>query len=283
MWLIEHWGASPVALAAGALGALLYEKGRKRLSYPPRPGQAWLFRCGLAVAVLTVTSPLGYWSGLDASSRATEDVLLAYLAAPLVVLGAPWLALAEGVKGGGASWFENLLARSRATKVWSVASSPICALALFSAVFLVWWVPAVVGACARSSMLHGVELASSFLAAMPLWGQVVGSHPFSPRLDLASRTWVILAWLAVPFVVGVAMVFSNAAWYPAYRQVRGAYLSGVADQSIAGGVIWVFPSISLSVVLFWVLVTWLNRDSDDDWQLARLIEDTRSRMMGAGE
>ena len=283
MWLIEHWGAPPVALGAGALAVLLYERGQRRLTQPPPGGQRWLARAGIAVAVVTVTSPLGYWSGLDTSARATEDVLLAYLAAPLVVLGAPWLAWAAGTARGGGDRLETWLGRRRGTKAWSVASSPALALVLFLLLFPVWWVPSVLDAGARSATLHGVELSASFLATMPLWGQVVGSRPFAPRLDLASRAWVVLAWLAVTFVVGVAMVFSNAAWYPAYRQVRGAYLSAVADQSIAGGVIWVLPSIALSVVLFWVLVAWLNRDSDDDWHLARLIEDTRSRMMGAGQ
>ena len=283
MWLIEHWGAPPVALGAGALAVLLYERGQRRLPQPPPGGQRWLVRAGIVVAVVTVTSPLGYWSGLDASARATEDVLLAYVAAPLVVLGAPWLAWAAGTARGGGDRLETWLGRRRGTKAWSVASSPALALVLFLLLFPVWWVPSVLDAGARSATLHGVELSASFLATMPLWGQVVGSRPFTPRLDLASRAWVVLAWLAVTFVVGVAMVFSNAAWYPAYRQVRGAYLSAVADQSIAGGVIWVLPSIALSVVLFWVLVAWLNRDSDDDWHLARLIEDTRSRMMGAGQ
>ena len=281
MWLIEHWGPSPVALGATGVIALLYERGRRRLPQPPPAGQDWLVRSGLAVVVLTVTSPLGYWSRLDTSARATEDVLLAYLAAPLVVLGAPWLALAAGTKRSGADSLQGWLARHRRTKLWSLASSPVLAFAVFLSLFPVWWLPSVLDAGARSSALHGVELAASLLATMPLWGQVVGSRPFNPRLDLASRAWVVLAWLAVTFLIGVAMVFSNAAWYPAYRQARGTYLSAVADQSLAGGVIWVLPSISLSVVLFWVLVAWLNRDSDDDWQLARLIEDTRSRMMSA--
>jgi cytochrome c oxidase assembly factor CtaG len=282
MWLIDHWGAPPVALGAGAASSLLYERGRRRLAQAPPAGQSWLVRGGAAVALITVCSPLGYWSGLDASARATEDVLLAYLAAPLVVLGAPWLPWAAGMGRGGEERLERWLARRRGTRAWSVVSSPAFALVMFLLLFTVWWVPSVFDAGARSGAVRGAGLAASFLATMLLWGQVVGSRPFTPRLGLASRAWVLLAWLAVTFVVGVAMVFSNTAWYPAYDHVRGAYLSAVADQSITGGVIWVLPAISLSVVLFWVLVAWLNRDNDDDWHLARLIEDTRSRMTGAG-
>lgn len=283
MWLIEHWGAPPVALAAAAVAMVVYERGRRRLPQPPPAGQVWLVRAGIAVAVIILTSPLGYWSGRDFSARTTEDLLLAYLAAPLVVLGAPWLPLSAGVASDGAARLEKWLERHSGTKVWSVASSPAFALVIFLLLFAVWWVPGVVDAGARSGTLHGVEIAASFAAALPLWGQVVGSHPFAPRLDFLARVGVVVAWLSVTVVAGMAMVFSNSAWYPAFRDVRGAYLSAAADQSIAGGMIWVLPAITLSVVLFWLLTAWLKRDGDDDWRLTQMIEDTRARMVRAGQ
>jgi cytochrome c oxidase assembly factor CtaG len=313
--LADHWGVPPVALGAAVLALGLHGHGarRRRLGRGAgrldhgeasgldcdyggagklgrhqaeaarlgraRPGnlaQAWLFRGGVAFALLVAASPLGYWSSKDLSARATEDLLLSYAAAPLLVLGAPWLALAAGVARDGAERLEGLLERCRSGRAWRVASSPVFALVAFSVSFWLWRVPPVVDAAPGSSALHGVELASCLLASLPFWGQLVGSEPFAPRLDILSRAGLVLVAMTVTFIVGVAMVFSNSSWYPAYRVTRGAYLSAVADQGVTGAAIWVLPCISLGVALFWVLIAWLNRDSDDDWRLAQLIDETRA-------
>lgn len=282
MWLTDHWGVPPVALGVAALAVVVYVRGQRRLAKPLSAGQVWLFIAGVVAALLTIASPLGYWSGRDFSARTTEDLLLAYLAAPLLVLGAPWLAFAAGTTRGGEARFCKWLERRRGTKTWSVLSSYAFALGLFLLLFSVWWVPAVIDAGARSSVAHGVEIAASFAATLPLWGQVVGSHPFTPPLDFVGRVGVVVAWFSVTVVAGVAMVFSNSAWYPAFKNVRGAYLPAVADTSVAGGMIWTLPAITLGIVLFWLITAWLKRDSDDDWRLAQLIEETRARMTRPG-
>jgi cytochrome c oxidase assembly factor CtaG len=260
----------------GGFGFGQAEAGSLGRARPASLGQAWVFRGGVALALLVAASPLGYWSSKDVSARATEDVLLSYAVAPLLVLGAPWLALAAGVARDGAARLEEWLERCRPSRAWRVVSSPLFALVAFSVAFWLWRVPPVVDAAPGSSVLHGVELASCLLASLPFWGQLVGSEPFAPRLDMLSRAGLVLVAMTVTFIVGVAMVFSNSSWYPAYRGTRGAYLSAVADQGVTGAAIWVLPCISLGVVLFWVLIAWLNRDSDDDWRLAQLIDETRA-------
>ena len=57
--------------------------------------EAAVFQGGLLLALLAVVSPLGYWSGIYIWVRALQDLTLAFVAPGLIVLGAPWSALAR--------------------------------------------------------------------------------------------------------------------------------------------------------------------------------------------
>ena len=59
----------------------------------PWIGQALIFWAGLVVLLLAVVSPVDYWSDTYLSAHVVQHILLAFVAPPLIVLGAPWVPL----------------------------------------------------------------------------------------------------------------------------------------------------------------------------------------------
>ena len=103
-WVLSHWSANwPVlVLAAAVAGAHL--TGLRRLLSDGDPAgrratirEAAVFQGGLLLALLAIVSPLGYWSRIYLWVRALDDLTMAFVAPGLIVLGAPWSALARGL------------------------------------------------------------------------------------------------------------------------------------------------------------------------------------------
>ena len=93
------WPAAAIYLAvagahlAGTLrGGLGGAAGRRAVI-----SEAALFQGGLLLALLAIVSPLRYWSGIYIWVRAIQDLVLAIVAPGLIVVGAPWPALARSV------------------------------------------------------------------------------------------------------------------------------------------------------------------------------------------
>jgi putative membrane protein len=275
MPLLHHWDLLSLPLLVGGCVLVLYERGRLRLAPRRRVApQEWSFRVGVALAVAMWVSPAGYWAGRELVARAGQDLVVAFVAAPMMVLGGPWAALAAGVSARGPVALESL----RRRVAWRALSTPAVSVVAFLACFWVWHVPAVLDAAATSGALHGLEGACYLVTSLALWGQLVGSYPFSPPLDNLGRVWVLAVALVGCFIPAAAMIFVNKTWYPAFRHLPGAALSVTADQGMAAGLTWVLPVTSLGVVAFWTLTAWLAHDQDDDWQLAALVEQTRLKM-----
>ena len=101
-FLWSHWSASWPALVVYAAVAVAHLAGLRRLlsASPPADRRAMIreaaiFQGGLLLALLAIVSPLGYWSGIYIWVRALDDLTLAFVAPGLIVLGAPWSALAR--------------------------------------------------------------------------------------------------------------------------------------------------------------------------------------------
>ena len=105
--VLAHWSAS----LAGAGPSTWRSAGAHLAGTAPAAGlaaqagrravisEAALFQAGLLLALLAIVSPLRYWSGIYIWVRALQDLVLAVVAPGLIVVGAPWPALARSVAG----------------------------------------------------------------------------------------------------------------------------------------------------------------------------------------
>lgn len=255
--MLEHWTVPPLAVAL-AVALAVHEYGRRRLRGDGRTArdarrQAWLLRAGLGFGILMLVSPLGYWSHALLPARAGIDLGFSCVVAPLVVLGAPWPALAAAAPGRGPDG-------RRRPPVRAAPVGPAAAVLVFLGVLLAWQVPAVLDPSVRIPALWSVQIGCYLVAGVLLWLQLVGSHPFSPAWDAAWRLGLLGAALAGSWLTGVALVINSGVRYPAFEP---GPIGRVMDQGLAGAIACVLPLIPFGIATFWCFTRWLGDDEDD--------------------
>ena len=114
--------------------------------------EAIAFYAGLLAVLLALVSPLAYWSRDFIWVRSLQDLLLAVVAPPLIVLGAPWLALRRGLgrpaAAGGVLAAAARAAAAAAPVAQAAAAAaltwPVAVTAAFTVVWCGWHVPVAV-------------------------------------------------------------------------------------------------------------------------------------------
>ena len=250
-YLADHWSFDPFVIVVAVLLAW-HETGLARLARRSRPertrqrrARSWLFYSGLAVLLLTVCSPVDYWAGEYFFVHMFQHLLLMFAAPTLVVAGAPWQPLLDGLPGRSGKGLTRGVLRGR----WSV---PLRAVAgfflrpwvsvwLFSAVMVFWHLPGPFDLAEASETVHiWLMHGSFFLSGVLFWLQFIPSPPFRRTMPLPSRAAALVATNVVMWVLAMALsIFTQVSWYPVYAHVPGVTLPPFADQQIGAAILWV--------------------------------------------
>jgi putative membrane protein len=117
--VVSHWSANVAILAVCLVIAAVHAAGVRGMvadaqqadgaapegAAPDRAApvepvrEVGAFGAGLVAILLALVSPLAYWSREFIWVRSLQDILLAVVAPPLIVLAAPWLPLRRGLRG----------------------------------------------------------------------------------------------------------------------------------------------------------------------------------------
>ena len=261
----------PSILVAVVVSALWYWRGSRRTSLravgrPRRPAVPWrglCFGAGLVTIVIALDSSVERLADDLFWAHMLQHVLLMMVAAPLIVLGAPWMpfwrplplrlrrVLARTlVKSPRLGWLR------RAARF---LAAPVPAWVLFNANLGVWHLPPAYDLTLRNGSVHYAEHVSFVLFGMLFWAQVVDSPPFHPRLAPFGRVIYTTAGSAASWLLAVVLALATTPLYPA-QHAGHIGLSALADQQVAAGVMWGPGSIPYAVIVFYWLYVWLGAD-----------------------
>jgi putative membrane protein len=259
---------------AGVLVALgLYVLGHRRR--PPlllsrgRPMLHWrtgILLAGLAAIVLALQSPLDDLADRYLWAHMVQHLLLMVVAAPLLVLAAPWLRMWRGLP---LSW-RRAVARGLVGSAWAIPmravtrrlGTPAWAWALFNLDLIAWHLPWPYDLAVRVQTVHDLEHACLLGSSLLYWAQVIDSPPFRTQLDDLRRVAYLVTGMIPSWGLAIVLAFSTVPIYPAYAGAHGG-LSALADQQIAAGIMWMPGSFPASVAVFWCLYRWLVADADE--------------------
>jgi putative membrane protein len=237
-----------VALGVVAL-TLLYLLGWERLGrHGPRVVSGWrllAFFLGLAALWVAVGSPLSSLDHRRLTFHMVQHLLLMNVCAPFLLLGAPFVVLARVLPPGVFSGLSRGL-RSRAGRL---LTHP-CVTWLFAAAVVVGWhVPAGLALTLHSPLWHAVQHASFLLAGLLFFWPVVLPWPAVavwPRWT--APLYLFLATLPCD-VLSAFLAFSGRVVYPHYlsAQQGGSDASALADQALAGAVMWCVVTVGYLV------------------------------------
>jgi putative membrane protein len=250
-YILDHWSFDPFLIVVAIL-VIWHEIGLARLAKRSRPERtrerrrrSLIFYAGLAVLLLAVESPVDYWADDYFFVHMIQHLLLMFAAPTLVVAGAPWQPLLDGLPGrSGKTATREVLTAGWSRPLRAVGSfmlRPWVSVIFFNLVMVVWHLPAPFDLAERNQAVHIWLMHSSFfIAGILFWLQFIGSPPFRIKMSTVSQAAALFTTNCVMWVLAMAMGFlTSTSWYPVYNHVPGVTLPAFADQQIGAGILWI--------------------------------------------
>lgn len=275
----QVWNLDLLLLGGLGLSVLFYGRGVARVwrragpGRGVRPWQVWAFAGGMLSLFAALVSPLEAMAEGYFSAHMVQHLVLMLGAAPLLVLSRPLAAIAWGFGRGGALLrvVGRLPARLPLPVAW----------AAFAGATWLWHLPALYEAALRSPAIHALEHACFVGGAVLFWSVVL--HPPAQRgLGYGASVLAVFTIAIQGGLLSALLVFAPLPLYPAYTagtviwQVlhpTGANADGVfvcqvvdqaaidaallADQQLAGALMWAPASLIYVGVLAGLVLRWL--------------------------
>jgi cytochrome c oxidase assembly factor CtaG len=252
----------------GALHALGERRAVRLLARPRSKRERWRaasFYAGLAAILAALVTPIDTLAEQLFWVHMVQHVLLLGVAAPLIVLGAPWLSIWRPLP----LVFRRTVAKGVARSPWCapvralarVCTRPLPVWLLFNVTLVAWHIPAAYDLAARDGVVHDLEHLSYLVFGILLWLQVLDSPPLHARMSAMARVYYMLASAVAGWVLSLVLAFASSPLYPYYAHLahRPGGISALADQQIAAGVMLVPGSLAMTLFIFIELYLWVGR------------------------
>jgi cytochrome c oxidase assembly factor CtaG len=223
--------------------------------------RATCFAAGLVVTALALLSPLDELSDALFSAHMVQHLLLIMVAAPLCVLGTPLLAMLwafpdDQRRALGAWW-----RRARGTRrVVRGLTQPGAAFLIHFVLLWFWHFPRPYQAAVEHEPLHALEHLCFMGSAMLLWW--VALQPTGRRRASEGSAILLMGGtLMQSGVLGAVLMFAQSPWYPVHAAGTRAWGTTVlADQQLAGLLMWIPASAIYLVAAAWLFLRWMRAD-----------------------
>ena len=259
-WLTS-WRLDPLVVV-GLFGiGLVYVEATRRLNRIgaelPRSRER-CFLAGLVVVFLALDGPVDAGASALLSVHMFQHMLLTMIAAPLVVLGAP---VTLTLRASSPKTRTRILLPVLNSRMVRIAANP---LVTWSVLFVVLWathLTSLYEAAIQNRGLHALEHLAYLGSAVLFWWPVVGLDPIPARISHPAR--ILYLFLAMPPMafLGLAIYSSDHLLYTYYATVPGATItSALADQHLAGALMWEGGMFVVVPALAFVLLDWMRRE-----------------------
>lgn len=257
------WTLDPLIVVLLAAAAVAYRRGSREgpSDTPARRAALW---GGLGAIVLALVSPVDAMSGVLVSAHMVQHVLLILVAAPLLAVSAPGGALLRGTPRGVRS-----AARSARRTIGLDAArlrrlrSPIARWLLYVVTLWVWHASVVYGLAVENPFFHATEHAMFLASAFLVWSAILGPARVRVTPGLALLGVFTLGLQGI--FLSVLLTFAREPYYAEYLAPPAAWgLDPLADQQLAGVLMWIPAGFVHTGIALFLLVRWLRELDDGD-------------------
>jgi putative membrane protein len=261
--LLSGWNLAPAVdlplLAVGGLYWLGVRRLERHVATPRWPAsRSRSFLAGLVVLFVALVSPLDGEADRLLSLHMVQHLLLMELAPPLLLLGRPvTLALAASPVS-----VRTRLARLAHGRVARSVGSPAIGFGSFAGSLWVWHLTPLYAAAISDPMLHALEHLVFITSALLFWWPVIARDPGSARLSHPARLLYLFLSMPVMSLLGFVIAATDRVLYAPYAAALGPS-SALADQRLAGTIMWESSMLVSVVALSAVLFDWMARDERD--------------------
>lgn len=273
-YLLDNWSFDPFTILALIL-VCWHEVGLARLARKSRPERTrqrrqrslW-FYAGLAVLLIAVESPIDYWADRYFFVHMIQHLLLMFAAPVLIVAGAPWQPLLEGLPGRmGKDATRQVLTGGWSRPVRAIGGfllRPWVAVISFNLVMVIWHLPGPFDLGTRNSAVHIWLLHGTFfLTGVLFWLQFIPSAPFRIKMSRAAQAAALVVTNVEMWILAMSMSFlSSTSWYSVYAHVPGVTFKPLADQQVGAAILWVCGDFWAIPALIYVVRRMLAEEDD---------------------
>ena len=137
---------------------------------------------------------------------------------------------------------------------------PPVAVAVLTAVLVVWHLPSFYGAAVRNEGIHLLEHTCFVAAALLFWGPLLDAPPVRARIDHLRRAAYFVAAAVPGWILAIVLAEASRPLYPVYAGLshRAFGLSALGDQQLAAGIMWVPGSLAYTVAFVLSVYRWLE-------------------------
>ena len=248
---------------------------------PRRRALAWYG--GLLALFVALQSPIATYDTTLFSAHMVQHLLLTMVVAPLLVLGAPITLLLRVVSPSARKRVVLPVLHSRAARV---ISFPVIAWLVFAGVMYGSHFSPLFDAALENVFVHLLEHALYLGAGLLFWWPVVGADPSPWRMPHAARLLYVFLGMPYSSFLALAIYSASGVLYPHYATLQRDWgPTPLADQQLAGGIMWVGGDALFLVAVVAMVATWMRAEEAEgkraDARLDR--EDLRRAGLAARE
>ncbi len=134
---------------------------------------------------------------------------------------------------------------------------PLVALPLWAFNLCIWHLPVLYEAALAHPFLHGVEHLLFFATGMLMWTAVLEPLPGPAWFGSGAKAAYVLGVRALGAVLGNVFIWAGEPLYPRYAHgERLAGVSPLADQTIAGAIMFTEGAFVTLLIFAWLFLRW---------------------------
>jgi putative membrane protein len=222
-----------------------------------RPLHLAAYASGWITLWIALLSPLDTLSDVLFSAHMGQHELLMLVAAPLVVMGQPLLALVWALPRPAREAALGAVERPSFRRGWQALTHPVVVLVLHGAALWVWHIPGLFEDALAHETVHALQHLCFFLTSALFWWALV--HGRYGRAGYGAGVFFVFATALHSGLLGAMLTFARGLWYPTHEaRTRAAGLDPLQDQQVAGLLMWIPAGVLLTVVALALLSAWLG-------------------------
>lgn len=261
MWSFDPLVQVPLIVAAVGYAFAVRSVNRAHAANPVPRRRVMAYFAGLVVIELALQSPIEHYDTTLFSAHMVQHILLTMIAAPFIAAGAPiTLVLRFSRPEFRRRWILPVL-HGRAVRILTF---PVVAWILFAGVMWGSHFSPLFNAALEDPLVHQLEHLAYMSAALLFWWPVVAVDPSPWRMAHPLR--VLYTFLQMPqnTFLALALYASSADLYPHYASLQRTWgPSVIADQQLAGALMWVIGDLTFLVAILFVVVSWMRHEDRD--------------------
>ena len=222
--------------------------------------RAWSWYAGLGTLLIALASPIATYDTTLFSVHMVQHLLLTMIAAPLLALGAPITLL---LRVSSPRLRQRLVLPVLHSLPLRILSFPVVTWVLFAGVMWGSHLSPLYEAALHDEVIHVLEHGLYLGLALLFWWPAVGTDPSPWRLPHPARIGYL--FLGMPFnaFLGVVILSAPNVLYRHYLTLDRSWgPTPLADQQLAGGIMWAGGDLIFLIALILAVWVWLRAEED---------------------